>query len=234
MFKDLKRLLQFFIVTAVSMFLFPTILRLLGFESFDVQNISTLLILAGIVSSTISGAIAVIIIYKSKNAERLLQNAAARDAIWNEDSLKVQTRSVFYKVLTAWTNEDASLIKECVTDEYFQFFKIRLATKNEAKVTNIVNSIDISETRIICCQDFVNNEEDKFVGYISWNFSNNDNEEEDSEGPAVHWGNKRDNDPTKFSEIYHFVRVANDWLLNKSDDKLGFRNLLTEKSIYEE
>lgn len=158
MFKDLKRLLQFFIVATVSMFLFPTILRLLGFESFDIENISTLLIIASIVSSIISSVIAVIIIYKSNNAERLLKKAAARDMIWNEEGLKIQTRSVFYKVLTAWNNQDASLIKEYVTEEYFQSFKARLTTKNEAKIPNILNNIDISETRIICCQDFVNNE----------------------------------------------------------------------------
>ncbi|MGN6341288.1 MAG: TIM44-like domain-containing protein [Ginsengibacter sp.] len=225
MFKDLKRLLQFFIVATVSMFLFPTILRLLGFESFDIENISTLLIIASIVSSIISSVIAVIIIYKSNNAERLLKKAAARDMIWNEEGLKIQTRSVFYKVLTAWNNQDASLIKEYVTEEYFQSFKARLTTKNEAKVPNILNNIDISETRIICCQDFVNNEEDKFVGYISWNFSTENNEEDNSDG----LGN-----PNKFSEIYHFVRLADNWLLSKTDDKFGFRNLLTEKSIYEE
>ena len=235
MFKDLKRLLQIFIVTSVSTFLFPTILRLLGFESFDIENIATLLIFAGIVSSIISGVIGVIIIYKSRNAERLLRQASTRDMIWNEESLKIQTRSVFYKVLTAWNNDDATLIKEYVTDDYFQFFETRLTTKKEARVTDILNSIDILETRIICCQDFVNNEEDKFVGYISWKFSNNNNQEQDSEGAVeIHWGNKRNNDPPHFSEIYHFVRVANNWLLSKSDDKLGFWNLLTEKSIYEE
>jgi uncharacterized protein YacL len=109
MFKDLKRLLQIFIVTSVSMFLFPTILRLLGFESFDIENIAALLIFAGIVSSIISGFIGVIIIYKSRNAERLLRQASTRDMIWNEESLKIQTRSVFYKVLTAWNNDDATL-----------------------------------------------------------------------------------------------------------------------------
>ena len=152
-------------------------------ENYDFENISNLLIFLGITASIFSGVIAIIIIYKSKNADRLLQKAAARDAIWNEENLKVQTRAVFYKVLIAWNNEDASLVKEYVTDDYLQFFKKRLATKTEANVTDILNSIDISETRIICCQDFLNNEKDKFVGYLTWNFSNDNNEEDDdSEG----------------------------------------------------
>lgn len=235
MFKDLKKVLQIFIVAAVSMFLMPTILRLVGMKSYDIKNIYTLLIFLGIVSSIFSGVIAVIIIYKSKNADRLLQKAAARDAIWNEESLKIQTRAVFYKVLTAWNNEDPSLIKGYVTDDYFQFFKKRLTTKTEASVTDILNGIDISETSIIGCQDFLNNEEDKFVGYVTWNFSSDNNRDDDSEGSLVIGGdNSRNDDPETFSEMYHFIREGNDWLLNKSDDNVGFWKLLTEKSIYEQ
>src|SRR6185437_5906871 len=218
MFKNLKKLLQFFIVATVTMFLFPTILRLVGMENYDFRNISSLLIFLGITASIFSGVIAVIIIYKSKKADRLLQKAAARDGIWDEENLKVQTRAVFYKVLTAWNNEDASLMKEYVTDDYFQFFKKRLATKTEAKVTDILNSIDISETRIICCQDFLNNEKDRFVGYLTWNFANDNNDEDDdSEGSvSIEWGNRQNDVPAQFSEMYHFIRDGNDWLLNKS------------------
>ena len=236
MFKNLKKLLQFFIVATISMFLFPTILRLVGMETYDFRNISSLLIFLGITASIFSGVIAIIIIYKSKKADRLLQKAAARDGIWDEENLKVQTRAVFYKVLTAWNNEDASLMKEYVTDDYLQFFKKRLATKTEAKVTDILNSIDISETRIICCQDFLNNEKDRFVGYLTWNFSNDNNEEgDDSErSVSIEWGNRQNDVPAQFSEMYHFIRDGNDWLLNKSDDNVGFWNLLTERSIYEQ
>ena len=236
MFKNLKKLLQFFIVATVSIFLFPTILRLVGMETYDFENISNLLIFLDITASIFSGVIAIIIIYKSKNADRLLQKAAARDAVWNEENLKVQTRAVFYKVLTAWNNEDASLVEEYVTDDYLQFFKKRLATKTEANVTDILNSIDISETRIICCQDFLNNEKDKFVGYLTWNFSNDNNEEDDdSEGSvSIEWGSRQNDIPEQFSEMYHFIRHRNDWLLNKSDDNVGFWNLLTERSIYEQ
>lgn len=235
MFKDLKKVLQIFMVAAVSMFLMPTILRLVGMKSFDIKNIYTLFLFLGIISSIFSGVIAVIIIYKSKNADRLLKKAAGRDAIWNEESLKIQTRAVFYKVLTAWNNEDPSLIKEYVTDDYFQFFKKKLTTKNEASVTDILNGIDISETSIICCQDFLNNEEDKFVGYVTWNFSSDNNEDDDSEGSLIIGGDNSGNDqPETFSEMYHFIRDRNDWLLNKSDDDVGFWKLLTEKSIYEQ
>lgn len=235
MFKDLKKVLQIFIVTAVSMLLMPTILRLVGFKLYDIKNIYTLFLFLGILSSIFSGVIAIIIIYKSKNADRLLQKAAARDAIWNEDSLKVQTRAVFYKVLTAWNTEDVSLIKECVTEDYFQFFKKRLTTKTEVSVANIVNRIDISETRIICCQDFLNNEADKFVGYLTWNFSRDNSEDDDSEGSVIIASdNRRNDDPEKFSEMYHFIRIRNDWFLYKSDDNVGLLNLLSEKSIYEQ
>lgn len=235
MFKDLKKALQIFIVTAVSMFLMPTILGLLGFKSNDIGNLYTLFLLLGILSSIFSGVIVIIVFYKSKNADRLLQKAVARDPIWDEDSLKVQMRAVFYKVLTAWNNEDASSIKEYVTEDYFQSFKKRLTTKTEVSFADILNRIDISETRIICCQDFLNNEEDKFVGYVTWNFSSDNNNDDDSEGSVIINGdNGRNDDPKTFSEMYHFIRIGNDWLLNKSDDNVGFWNLVTEKSIYEQ
>ena len=205
-------------------------------KSFGIENTSTLLLFLGIISSIFSGVIMLIIIYKSKNADRLLQKAAARDEIWDEESLKIQIRSVFYKVLTAWNNEDISLLKEYVTDDYLQFFKKRLTTKTETRVTDILNNIDISETRIICCQDFLNNGDDKFVGYLTWNFSSdNDEEDDDSEGSVeINFGSKQNDVPVKFSEMYHFVRVTNNWLLDKSNDKVGFWNLLIEKSIYEQ
>jgi uncharacterized membrane protein len=101
MFKDIKKQLRFFVVMAVSMFLLPTVLLALGVDSLTYQNVSSLFIIGGVITSIISGIIGLIIIYKSKNADRTLQKAELRNQTWDEDRIKYTTRFIFYKIMNA-------------------------------------------------------------------------------------------------------------------------------------
>jgi len=226
MLKDIKKQLQFFIVLAVSMFLLPTILLALGVDLSNLHDISALFMIAGVISSIISAAIGLIIIYKSKSAMLVIQKAELTDDLWDEDQLKYQVRFVFYKMLNAWNNGDASIIKDFVTPEYFQSFTEKLQSKIDVNVDDITNSIDIADTRIICCQDLLDNNEDKFVGYIKWKFRN-----ESTREVGVIWNNT--NKESVFEETYHFKRFSDDWLLYQTDDKISLWKILLEKNYYQ-
>ncbi|HSN10023.1 MAG TPA: hypothetical protein VLS85_13375 [Hanamia sp.] len=231
MFKDIKKLLWFCIVMAMSMFLLPTILLALGIDSVTYQNLLALLMIGGVIISVISGVIGLVIIYKSNNADRILQKADQRDQIWDEDHLKYTTRFVFYKMMNAWNTGDLSVIKDYVTAEYLSSFQKKLSGKTGATVNNIINSIDIVETRIICCQDFLNNSQDKFVGYIKWKFITE--ESEINNMSLETFPNEKTDEKDVFQESYHFKRVSNDWLLYDTDDNIGLWKLLLQKNYYQ-
>lgn len=237
MFKDIKKQLRFFVVMAVSMFLLPTVLLALGVDSLTYQNVSSLFIIGGVITSIISGIIGLIIIYKSKNADRTLQKAELRDQTWDEDRLKYTTRFIFYKIMNAWNSGNISVIEDFVTAEYLRSFRDKLAQKTDGPIDDIINSVDILETRIISCQDYLNNKEDKFVGYIKWKFSdelvNTDDLIRPNRSAKITWY-QGDDEKEYFQEVYYFIRVSNDWMLNETDDKIGFWKLLRQKNYYQD
>jgi hypothetical protein len=83
----------------------------------------------------------------------------------------------------------------------------------------------------------LNNKEDKFVGYIKWKFSDELVNTDDLIGPnrsaKITWY-QGDDEKEYFQEVYYFIRVSNDWMLNETDDKIGFWKLLRQKNYYQD
>jgi hypothetical protein len=164
------------------------------------------------------GSIYLVVLLKEKRAENILVKADCNDPIWDEDSLKNQTRATFYKVQGCLRNDDITPIMGYATEEFISWFKKVLENKNENKIASAY--IDITETRIICCEDFLHNDKDRFVGYIKGNLLRDED------------GDENDSPKKEFSEVYYFVRFKNDWFLNKIDSSTLW-NLLSFNSKYQ-
>ena len=204
MFKGIKDALKPIIILSISLLLFPTIAEMIG-KNFDernrvfsfLANSSFVIQSIGIIITSLSGTLFVFILYKEKKVKEVLVKAGIRDAIWDLEHLKYHTRFVFYKIQNSWENDNITSLQDYATPEFILWFKDVLKSKGNKNY----NEVNISDTRIICCEDFLNNDKDKFVGYIM--------------GYLIADGDTDSSYKKQFSEEYHFVRFQNDWLLSK-------------------
>ncbi len=205
-----KKTSRFLIITSVSMLsagLMPTI-----FKSFT--EASYIVSIGGYVLIIVSILLACIVFYKEYRAKKILSSAVRKDPIWDLNELKIGARSVFYRVHNALVNQDPLSMKDYSTEGFYKLFSKKIATL-KGKESSPADNANIEETRIVCCQDYLNNEKDKYVAYIKGNFTD-------------------DSTILNFSEMYHFVRVGNDWLLNDIDHTSGYLKILFTRNIEEE
>src|SRR5215467_6753629 len=87
--------------------------------------------LIGLIFTTFSGSAYVIILLKEKRSEKILTKAEYNDPIWDEGSLKNQTRATFYKVQGCLRNDDITPIMGYATEEFLSWFKKVLENKSE-------------------------------------------------------------------------------------------------------
>jgi len=127
--------------------------------------------------------------------------------------MKIQARSTLYRMDTAWRNKDASALENDLTQECFLKFRDEI-NNGSAGDRKYSGPLSIDETRIICCQDYLNNEEDKFVAYIK--------------------GTEADGDTTRgFVAVLYFSRQGTYWLLNKIHYGMGVWDLLSTRNVEE-
>ncbi|HEX2683828.1 MAG TPA: hypothetical protein VHL77_07840, partial [Ferruginibacter sp.] len=163
-----KNWLKHFIILSISMFLIPTIADIISNNSRErnrildfVANWAGVFQIAGVIFSIISGATFLALKLKEKRSKQILE-IAAKDPIWNLESLKYHTRFIFYKVQYSLKSRNSDELSKFATPEFILDFNKIIEDKDNCFGLDI----DITETRIICCRDYLNNNKDKFAGYI--------------------------------------------------------------------
>ena len=247
MYINIKNLLWIIISVSVSILLLPTLIGIFGLHNEIIQfimangdDIYAVIVLS---SSILSGILILLISDREKKAKATLAMALKKDAIWDIDSLTYHTRMIFYKVHNAWNNNDPTGLQDYFTLEFLEWFKEILANKTEDAQQDKNLIFNITGTNIICCQDFLNNDKDKFVGYIQGNLIEAGDPEEtaddgtftDNNGGTWKFStNGGETGDKEFSEVYHFCRSQDDWLLNKIDFRISIWNLLSETNKFEQ
>ena len=162
----------------------------------------------------ISALVLATVLYKELRAKKILRKAVVRDGIWDENELKVTARGMFYKIQYALAEFDMTNLKDYLTTEFLLMFTSEVQKLRATNRKIEVDSIDITETRIVCSRDFLNNDKDRFVAYIKGNLT-------------------LDSKSKGFEEMYHFIRNDNDWLLNKINGYIRLIDILFEESFIE-
>ena len=186
--------LKYILVGTLSMVFLPPVIR-------DTLRLTDIVVMVlGSVLTALSLTYGIYLLRREKRAAQLLATAADKDIIWDPEALQLQVRMMFYKVRAALENKDLSGLKDYTTAVFLNSFQ-----ETVDKVRTDI-SPEMTEARIVCCQDLKDNDEDKFVGYIS--------------------GVMTDVLKTEFSEMYYFVRQNNYWLLDRIDHRPGIFTLL--------
>ena len=223
MFNQLKNALKPVIVMSVGLLLLPTLTDILNKTWPRFSNLFSFISgyafvfqLTGVSLTSLSGSLFLFILYKEKRTEKILASENNNNnSEWNFEALKYNTRFIFYKVQAALNSNDISVLQNYATPQFLSWFKeVLVNNKNKS-----IASIEVEETHVICCRDFLNNNKDQYVGYIK--------------GGLIITGDDDQQYEQSFSEVYHFIRAGNDWLLNKISSA-GIWNIAFLNNNFEE
>ncbi len=180
-----------------------------------------------IVFLIISIVFSIMAYFRHKAALKVIR--AAKENMWDLSNLQLTAETAFFKFQDAWTERDLNKISSLITYSFYNRFKVQLDEMKAKGENNMIESISISSTNIICCRDYKNNEADTFSALIKGSLI--DYTINESTGRVIK-GSKSDTE--KFTDYYVFTRDGNNWLLNEviNDPELGI--ILEAKSYSEE
>lgn len=172
-----------------------------------------------LVGGILSGLLALAIAWKTNRAHGVLRRAAIQDRAWLKNHLEIQARNIFYKVQHAWDARDvASLTSEC-TSTFMDYFKNKLERRKIIHDKLDIGYIDISNTQIVGCEDHVDNSKDKYCVILTGHIR------------LHHAGGSRDPIDSAFTEMYHFVRNGERWLLHEISGKPTLLSVLSQPVV---
>lgn len=162
--------------------------------------------------------------WKSKAAIR----SASKDPIWDFNSIKARIEEVYFRVQDAWMERDQNLVKDCISPRLYQKHKLQTDMMIKKGTKNILEDVNLMSARIVEVLDFKNDSKDQF--WIVLKGSMIDYTINESSKKTLR-GSKTQTE--KFSELWKFVRVNNEWLLDEIDQDVGFVDLFEKNSYVE-
>jgi hypothetical protein len=170
-----------------------------------------------------SGILLTVLLYKERQAAKAIQKAAATDSVWQRSDLHLQSRSALYHVFHAWSLQDFSLLVDVATDD---FLKEMAAWGQPPSCLDphLVNSVEVTETKIVACDDYLDDEKDSYTSLISGFFLSPKNQQ------AVGYVEV---DKTPFKLTCTFIRVDSGWRLNEMNDHITLGSMLALSSTSE-
>lgn len=150
------------------------------------------------------------------------------DSFWDFDEMKLNARRTFYNVQAAWENRDIDQVKDYITPELYEKYKVMLGDMTEKHEKNIISCIDITETKIIGCEDYKDDSKDRYIAYIKGTIL--DYTILDTTGEII---KNPDRTTEKFSDTYHFVRGKKSWILEEIDNSVSLLDIVKAKNYKE-
>lgn len=124
-------------------------------------------------------------------------------------------------------NRNMTEVKSRVTEELYSNYTLLLNQMKKRREKNMLSNIHIAEMRIIGCEDFKDDSKDHYIAYIKGSMLDyliNERTNAILQNPEKTVGG--------FTDTYHFVRVNNKWLLEKTDNIVTVPNHGTLKNYF--
>jgi|AGTN01.2.fsa_nt_gi Uncharacterized protein conserved in bacteria len=173
-----------------------------------------------------------LVMKKNKETSELSRKLENLDAMWNMDNIKSQVEAAYFKMQDAWMKRDQSICRDYVTDKLFAKHQAKTDAMIAEHRQNIMEDINLIDSRLVQISDFKDNNKDSFWVYIKGSMV--DYIIDDRDGRVV----KGDKKNRVFSELWKFSRVNNRWLLDEIKQSVGLSDLgdfhnVTEESLNE-
>jgi Uncharacterized protein conserved in bacteria len=165
---------------------------------------------------------------KEGQTTQILEQICETDSFWNVENMKSLASDLFYKMQIAWEKKELERIKSELTPELTVQLQMILNEMKSRKEINMLNHVRIEEVKIIGCEDYTDNNKDRFTAYIYGTIQDYTIDEETEE--VIQNVRKR---YTEVEDFYHFVRVNDKWQLEDITNQVGLREIL-KSPIYSE
>jgi hypothetical protein len=184
--------------------------------------------LSVLIAWILSLILALIVRKRMKQSKKQIIESEKIDAIWNYDQLYVFTEIIFMKMQDAWMKKDLDSVKDLMTENCRQDLEKKMHRYFVCNEINMLEEIKIKSIKIVGSEDYVDNEKDSFIVYISGSMVDY--------VISVRTHNINDNsakDSARFSDLYYFRRHIDTWLLDKIENKVTISKVYHAKHIIE-
>lgn len=159
---------------------------------------------------------------------RLTLQKAAKDAIWEFDSIKARIEEVYFQVQRAWMARDQELARDCMSDRLHRKHKLQTDAMIANGTVNMLEDINLLSATLVEVLDFQDDSKDQFWVHIEGSMI--DYTVKESSGAVVRGDQKK---RELFTELWKFVRVNDRWVLDEIDQEVGISDLAFMRSRVE-
>lgn len=147
---------------------------------------------------------------KNQEAQRLADRLRQSDSAWNMDKISARVQDTYFKIQEAWMARDQSICRDFVSDKLYSKHKMQTDEMIKQHRTNILQDINLLDTKVVQISDFKDNTRDSLWVWIKGSMI--DYIQGDKAGQLIS-GDK--NTPHSFTEFWKFVRQGDNWVLDE-------------------
>jgi predicted lipid-binding transport protein (Tim44 family) len=158
-----------------------------------------------------------VIARKGNESRVLLEKLRERDPIWDPDSIERRVDHVFYNVQEAWMERDQDIARDCGSDRLYAKHKAETDRMLADHRTNVLESITLDKITVVEVEDSGDESRDHLWAMLKgsmYDYTVDDRTETLLSGSNT--------SAERFSELWKFVRGANDWVLDEIVPRVGF------------
>jgi len=166
---------------------------------------------------------------KNKQCKSLLAKLAKIDSYWDLDKIKSQIEKAFFKIQEAWMRRNQEIAKDYMSERLYTKHKLQTDQMLSEKRKNVLERINLKESKIVEVADFEDDSKDRIWVYIKGKMV--DYIIDETTGKVVSGEKEK---AENFSELWKFIRVPKGWVLDEIDQKVQISDLKGFKSFSEE
>lgn len=183
------------------------------------------LIAWGIYTVIISG----ILFHKVIRSKKVIAESSKEDLFWDFNKMRSNARKVFFRMQDAWTDRKIASVKDIITPGLYEDYKTQLNLMKKKGEKNILSGINVTDIRIIGCEDYLDDSHDIYVAHIKGEML--DYTIDEKTGRII---KNADQKLERFTDTYHFIRKDKKWLLDYIDNKVSIWDVIRTRNYHQE
>ncbi|HEY6913587.1 MAG TPA: Tim44-like domain-containing protein [Paludibacter sp.] len=166
-----------------------------------------------IITIIYSIVISIVLFIKIKKSPETVDQVSENDLSWDYDELRHHAKKTFLKMQDAWMFRNIDAVKEIITENLYDDYKVQLEEMKKNNEMNVLSSIEVKKIRIIGCEDYMEDSHDRFIAHIHGEMI--DYTIDEVTGDVIDNSTMETQD---FTDTYHFIRKDKEWVLDYIDN----------------
>ena len=165
---------------------------------------------------------------KNREARMLLARISENERSWDLSKIKNDIEIAYFKVQEAWMKRDQTIAKDYMSKRLFSKHKAQTDFMIEQHRKNILQNINLIESRIVQVADYKDDSKDMMWVYIKGSMIDyiiNDQTNKVISGSP--------NEAEQFTELWKFIRGPEGWVLDEIDQTVTLDDFKRMQSFSE-